>query len=88
MKWPPEMWPTAETMTAITSPCAKATPTSPPAVAANVSTAPAPTKVRAKAPTNSAVLRANQSRSTGADRRNAVATSRKAALLGAASSCA
>jgi hypothetical protein len=65
LKWPPEMWPTAETMTAITSPFASATPTTPgsPLGAAAI-TAPAPTKMSANAPTNSAVPRRKASVST------------------------
>ena len=68
LKWPPEMWPTADTITAIARPCANAIPTSasPDAVSeapcanaaaksfVKVRTAPAPANVNVKAPTNSA----------------------------------
>ncbi len=53
LKWPPEMCPTAEAITAITSPCANATPTSP----APTAIAPTPMKIRANVPTNSATRR-------------------------------
>ena len=67
LKCPPEMCPTAEAMTAITNPCANATPTRP----EPVMIAPAPTNVSAKAPTNSAALRRKTSPSTPAERRAA-----------------
>ena len=68
LKWPPEMWPTADTMTAIAKPCASAMPTSPSPVAVSaapcanaaaksfvkVRVAPAPMKMSVKAPMNSA----------------------------------
>ena len=53
LKCPPEMWPTAETMTAITSPCAR--PTSVSVRAAD--SEPTPMKISAKVPTNSAEAR-------------------------------
>ena len=53
LKWPPEMKPSAETNTAITSPCASATSVS---VRANA-IEPAPTKMSANVPTNSAAPR-------------------------------
>src|SRR6266540_1617330 len=65
LKCPPEMCPTAEAMTAITNPCANATPTRP----EPVMIAPAPTNVSAKAPTSSAALRRKTSPSTPAEGR-------------------
>src|ERR671919_2627742 len=54
------MWPTADAITAITRPCASATPTR----SAPVMIAPPPTNMSAKAPTNSAVPRLRKSPST------------------------
>src|SRR3954451_10513391 len=58
LKCPPEMWPTAETMTAIARPCARAMPTS---VGSWMPAAdmiePAPTKISVNVPTNSATPR-------------------------------
>ena len=53
LKWPPEMKPNAETKTAITRPCASATSVRVRAKA----TEPAPTKISANVPMNSAVPR-------------------------------
>src|SRR6476660_4719791 len=59
LKWPPEICPRAETMMAIARPCAMAIPDNPrlPAPWRNWSAhiAPAPKKIRAKVPINSAV---------------------------------
>jgi hypothetical protein len=61
LKWPPEMCPRAETMMARMRPWAAATARRLPPL---VMTEPAPTKVSAKAPTNSAALRRKESSST------------------------
>src|SRR5919108_3697218 len=60
LKWPPETWPTAVTMVPMASPWARATVTSPapgviPVIWFPAATMdPAPMKIRAKVPTNSA----------------------------------
>src|ERR671937_1914794 len=65
LKWPPEMWPTAETMTAIARPCAKAIPTIAPVAFPSAMIDPAPAKMSVNAPTNSAAARRRTSNSTG-----------------------
>ena len=54
LKWPPEMCASAVTITAIASPCATATPISPPEP---TMIAPPATKTSVKVPMNSAVPR-------------------------------
>src|SRR3989442_8218654 len=53
LKWPPEIWPSAVTISAMASPWASATPTR----SAPRAIAPTPTKISVKAPTNSATAR-------------------------------
>ena len=66
LKCPPEMWPNAETMIAIASPCASATPISAVSwIPAAVTIAPAPMNVSVKAPTNSATARLRESSGMG-----------------------
>src|SRR4051794_40324648 len=67
LKWAPEMWPTAETMTPIARPCASATPTSVrlPGTPTTDAIAPQPTKTSVKVPTNSANARLSGWYSTG-----------------------
>src|SRR5271154_4632773 len=59
LKWPPEMWPSAQTMMAMARPLASAMPRSPSAFDAwgyqSTQDAPAPKKTRANVPMNSAV---------------------------------
>src|SRR5580692_10392678 len=59
LKWPPEMWPSAQTMMAMVKPKARAIPRSPSAFDAcgyqSTHAAPAPKKTRANVPRNSAV---------------------------------
>src|SRR5919106_872564 len=62
LKWPPEMWPRAEAITPIASPCASATPTR----SAPTAIEPMPAKTSANAPTNSAAARRPTLSSTGA----------------------
>src|SRR5438094_5409761 len=62
LKWPPEMCPTADAITAMARPLASATATASPLVLMNV---PAAQKTSAKAPTNSATARRKASWLTG-----------------------
>ena len=54
LKWPPEMWPKLDTMTASTRPWARATPRSEDAPAPAITTDPAPMNTRAIVPITSA----------------------------------
>jgi hypothetical protein len=59
LKWPPETWPTADTMVAMARPWARATATrDPPSMLPWVTMIePAPMKIRVNVPTTSAVSR-------------------------------
>src|SRR5437764_5910550 len=62
LKWPPEICPTADAITAMARPLARATATASPLVLMNV---PAAQKTSVKAPTNSATARRKASWLTG-----------------------